>query len=227
MRCQKVRSYLSAYCNDELAGRKKLAVDEHLSTCALCRKEESLYNAMFAAKDEIPSLQVSKDFNNTLLNRIANERFAETRTKAYHPQKPPLMVWSQVVPAVASAFVVVFTLFSLFSSGTLNTERDNYANQDNSLDNSYLTAQPTNNPNMNKDWSLDNHLAKVERSNRISRNMMPTESFSGNQNLSLASVTSGSNTQVPYVNSYYKVRKVIRLRLVPQADSIKEVNGEY
>ncbi len=226
MRCQKVRSYLSAYCNDELAGRKKLAVDEHLSTCALCRKEESLYNAMFVAKAEIPSLEVSKDFNNSLLNRIANERFAETRTKAYHPQNPPLMAWSKVVPAVASAFVVVFTLFTLFS-GDEQINSTNFANLGNSLDDSYLTAQPTNNPNMNKNWSLDNHLAKVERSNRISRNMMPTESFSGNQNMSLASVKSRSNTQVPYVTTYYKVRKVIRLRLIPHTDSIKEVNGEY
>ena len=133
MRCQKVRSYLSAYCNDELAGRKKLAVDEHLSTCALCRKEESLYNAMFAAKSEIGSLEVSNDFNNNLLNRIANERFAETRTKAYHPQRPPLMVWSKVVPAVVSAFVVVFALVTLFSGGIMSN-RYNYASQNNNLD---------------------------------------------------------------------------------------------
>lgn len=226
MRCQKVRSYLSAYCNDELAGRKKLAIDEHLSSCALCRKEESLYNAMFSAKDEIGTLKVSDDFNNTLLNRIANERFAETRTKAYLPQKPPLMVWSKVVPAVASAFVVVFALFSLFSID-MNTERDNFANQGNNLDDSYLTVQPTNNPNMKKDWSLDNHLARVERSNRISRNMIQAGSFSGRQNMTLASASSQNKAPIPYTVTYYQVRPVIRLYLVPQNDSIKEVNGEY
>ena len=226
MRCQKVRSYLSAYCNDELAGRKKLAVDEHLSTCALCRKEESLYNAMFAAKSEIGSLEVSNVFNNNLLNRIANERFAETRTKAYHPQRPPLMVWSKVVPAVVSAFVVVFALVTLFSEGIMSN-RYNYASQNNNLDDSYLTVQPTNNPNMTKDWSLDNHLARVERSNRISRNMMQSGSFPGNQNLSLASVSSQNKRPIPYVTTYYHIRPVIRLYLVPQNDSIKGVTGEY
>lgn len=226
MRCQKVRSYLSAYCNDELAGRKKLAVDEHLSTCALCRKEESLYNAMFTAKAEIGSLEVSNDFNNNLLNRIANERFAETRTKAYHPQRPPLMVWSKVVPAVVSAFVVVFALVTLFSGGIMSN-RYNYASQNNNLDDSYLTVQPTNNPNMTKNWSLDNHLARVERSNRISRNMMQAGSFSGNQNLSLASVSSQNKRPIPYVTTYYHIRPVIRLYLVPQNDSVKGVAGEY
>ncbi len=226
MRCQKVRSYLSAYCNDELAGRKKLAVDEHLSTCVLCRKEESLYNAMFTAKDEIGSLKVTDDFNNILLNRIANERFAETRTKAYYPQKPPLFVWSKVVPAVASAFVVVFALFSMFSGG-IDTERDNFAYQDGNLDNSYMTVQPTDNPNMNKNWSLDNHLARVERGNRISRNMTKAGSFSRRQNMSLTSVSSQGRTYVPYVTTYHQIRPVIRLYLIPHDDSIKEDFGEY
>ncbi len=226
MRCQKVRSYLSAYCNDELEGRKKLAVDKHLSSCALCRKEESLYNTMFAATTEVDSLHVSKDFNNLLLNRIANERFAETRSKAYHVQKPPLFVWSKAVPAVASAFVVVFTLFSLFSHGP-DTTRDNFAHQESSLDDSYLTAQPTNNPNMNKNWSLDNHLARVERSNRISRNMMPAGSFSGGQNMSLASVHTKQKTPIPYVTTYYRIRPVYRVYIIPQIDSVKENHKEY
>lgn len=225
MRCQKVRSYLSAYCNDELDGRKKLAIDEHLSECATCRKEESLYIAMFTAKDEIGTIKVSNDFNNNLLNRIANERFAETRTKAYHPQKPPLLVWSRVVPATVSAFVVVFTFFTLFSGGYFSNG-DAIANQGKTLDNSYLTVQPTNNPNMNKSWSLDNHLAQVERSNRISRSMMPTRSFSNQQNMSLTSVSS-KNAWSPYVTTYHQVRPVIRLYIVPQNDSIKENHREY
>ena len=226
MRCQKVRSYLSAYCNDELAGRKKLAVDEHLSSCALCRKEESLYNAMVSAKGEIDTLQVSNDFNNVLLNRIANERFAETRTKAYHPQRPPLFRWSKVVPAVATAFVLIFTFVSMYSTGTI-TEQQKITVQNNSLDNSYLTVQPTNNPNMNKDWSLDNHMARVERSNRISRNMMPSGSFSSQQNLSLASASSKEVRRVPYTSTYYQYRKIVRVYVIPQTDTSKELNKEY
>ena len=226
MRCQKVRSYLSAYCNDELDGRKKLAIDEHLSDCALCRKEESLYLAMFTAKDEIGTIKVSNDFNNNLLNRIAHERFAETRTKAYHPQKPPLLVWSKVIPATVSAFVVVFTVFTLLYNNGTFSDRDNFANLGNARDNSYLTVQPTNNPNMNKSWSLDNHLAQVERSNRISRSMMPTNNFNSQQNMSLTSVSSPS-VAVPYVTTYHQVRPVIRLYIVPQNDSIKESHREY
>ena len=43
MRCRRTRSFLSAYSNDELTGRQKRAVAEHLAECAECRREEAVY----------------------------------------------------------------------------------------------------------------------------------------------------------------------------------------
>ena len=80
MRCRKARSYLSAYCNDELTDRTRLAVSDHLSTCSTCRKEEAIYRSMISSGAEIEGLKVDDDFNTRLLNRSAQERFAQTRT---------------------------------------------------------------------------------------------------------------------------------------------------
>ena len=46
MRCRKVRSFLSAYCSDELNVRRKLAVSEHLSACSSCRQQDALIRSM-------------------------------------------------------------------------------------------------------------------------------------------------------------------------------------
>ena len=107
MRCQKVRSYLSAYCSGEIDGKKRLVIDEHLSDCAACRKEEAIYYSLNTVKSEIGSLKVSDKFNDNLLNRIAHERFAETRTKAYMPSRPPVLTWAKVLPSAITAVVAV------------------------------------------------------------------------------------------------------------------------
>ena len=227
MRCRKVRSYLSAYCNDELSGRKKLAVDEHLSTCAFCRKEEAIYYSLNSSKNEIGTLKVSEDFNTELLNRIARERFAETRTKAYQPQNPPIFVWSKVVPALASAFVLLLVAIAVMSPSAIQ----NIASNNDGLDNSYLTVQPTDNPNMtvnmNKNWSLGNQLARTERINTISNNMTKVGSFSGAQQATMTNIRAKEKMTAPYISTYYNVRPVIRVYYIPKNTPVKEDSREY
>ena len=117
MRCRKVRSFLSAYCNDELTGRKRLAVREHLSTCCDCRREEAFYGSMKTAAGELPGLSVSADFNPQLLNRIARERFAETRTRAFLPRRAPIVSWSRAVPILAIVPVLALAAAYWFVGG--------------------------------------------------------------------------------------------------------------
>lgn len=227
MRCRKVRSYLSAYCNDEINGKIKIIIDVHLTGCADCRKEEEIFKSLNLVKPLMADLKVSKDFNNNLLNRIANERFSETRTKAYFPNKPPRIVWSKAVP-------VIVTTCLLFAFGIMNFPiNDSSVVPDttitpSALDDSYLTVQPTNNPNMtirmNKDWSFEQVLARTERINQITRDMTPVGSFS----------TSGTqltgmkrNVQAPYDINYFRYRPVIIIYGSPQTNPIKEGMGEY
>ena len=90
MRCQKARSFLSAYCKKELDSNQSQSIAEHLSNCPECQKEEEYFNNIIAASRLLPEFKVSDDFNNQLLSRIARERFQETRNKAYLPKNPPM-----------------------------------------------------------------------------------------------------------------------------------------
>jgi hypothetical protein len=191
MRCRKVRSYLSAYSNGELSGRDLVAVREHISTCAGCRREEALFSSIRETVPVLKSAPLSADFNTKLLNRIAHERFAETRTRAYLPHSAPAIPWFRVIPVVASVLVV-----ALVAVGLLRSERfgqpgapqavaevsTNSAGQA-ILDDGYLTAQPFRNPNMatsvQRDWSLNTRLAQAERASRISGQLTRTGGFAG------------------------------------------------
>lgn len=170
MRCQKARSCLSAYCREELAGRDLLAMREHLAGCALCRREEAAVRAMFEATDSIKRSPLSTDFNAKLLDRIARERFAETRTKAYMPRRAPLFGWTRLVPVAGVVMVAVLAFV-----GSEYLQRNLVSptgGQQASLDDSYLTVQPDRNrdltTNVNSNWSFRSQIAQSERVNRVS-----------------------------------------------------------
>ncbi|MFH2035189.1 MAG: zf-HC2 domain-containing protein [Candidatus Zixiibacteriota bacterium] len=149
MRCQKVRFFLSAYCKGELTDKRHDAIQAHLKVCADCRREEALCREIEGSIGKMAEHKVSNDFNSRLLNRIAEERFAETRTKAYHPKKAPVFGWGKIVPAVTTACLVLAFVFA----GGLNV-LDHSTDQpmlaaDNNYD-AYKTVMPKDNPNMNK-----------------------------------------------------------------------------
>jgi len=227
MRCRKARSYLSAYCNEELTGGHKLAVSEHLATCSSCRKEEAIYRSLSLGGRQVKSLRVSDDFNTRLLNRIAQERFAETRTKAYLPKNAPLVVWSKLVPAVVTACLVLAVgLYSLdsFNNGNGGAPMAVLGDRPD-----YMTVQPTNNPNlthpMDKDWSLTNQMARAERINTITNRLGSRVGF-GNQANQLASSTTRMQP-APYVIQYIRIRPVMRIYRSIDTSAGKEDSKTY
>lgn len=170
MRCQKARSYLSAYCRDELTGRDLLAMREHLAGCALCRREEATMRAMFVASGSLRGPIVSADFNAKLLDRIARERFSETRTKAYLPRRTPVFSWPRLVPIAA---VVMLAVVAFVGSNYMWRENVSpNAGGQASLDDSYLTVQPAGDRDVttrvSPDWSFGSQFNQAERVNRVS-----------------------------------------------------------
>jgi len=171
MRCQKARSCLSAYCRDELVGRDLLALREHLAGCALCRREEAAVRAMFAATGSLRAPALSADFNAKLLDRIARERFSETRAKAYLPRRAPVFSWPRLVPVAAVLMVAILAFV-----GSEYLQRDDVSpiatGHQASLDNSYLTVQPEPNRDLttsvSSNWSFRSQFVQAERVNRVS-----------------------------------------------------------
>ena len=230
MRCRKVRSFLSAYCSGELDRRHNRAVSEHLLTCAACRREEAVYRQMAEAVAEVPQMGITEDFNSRLLNRIAQERFAETRTKAYMPKPAPLFLWRRVAPVLATFCLAVFVVFSGLGP-ILDRGPDNVSDEGN-LDNSYLTAQPDSNPNMTvhmtRDWSLNGQLARAERVSRISNQVAPASSYAGwSDARSLTTMVSSGYRSAPYSTSLSRMRPVQRYYSAPSSTSGTEGQKAY
>jgi anti-sigma factor RsiW len=168
MHCRRVRSFLSAYYRNELSEKHSRAIAVHLEKCSECRREGAAVRELFEASRCLPEYKVSEDFNSRLLNRIAEERFAETRTKAFLPKRIPIINFQRVTAVVAAAcFVFAF----IFAGGLEKIVPDNndiiIAEQPAELDNSYQTIQPES-----EHWAFNEQLERATRikdlMNRIS-----------------------------------------------------------
>ena len=230
MRCRKARSFLSAYSNDELSARKAQSVSEHIAVCADCRHEEAFYRSLRESGRSFAGLKVSSDFNSKLLNRVAQERFAETRAKAYLPRKAPAAVWGRILPVSVAACLVLIVgtvSFQTFSPG----QSDPIAVHQSGVDDSYLTVQPVGNPNMaanlNKNWSLASQLARADRVSQISDAMAPVESFIYSGGIRPVSAVGSSGAKVPFADNFLHIRPVVRVYIIPNQSNIREAEKTY
>ncbi len=230
MHCQKVRSYLSAYCNDELTGSATSGVSDHLATCEGCRTEEQHFRELLRSGKELNSVRVSEGFNNRLLNRIAHERFAETRTKAYFPKAAPSLLIRRVVPILVSACLVAAVVITNLSPSK-NSTADEFSAGGVQLDDSYLTVQPDNNPHvsamLHKGWTLGDQLARQDRIDRISQQLTFDFPFNFYNQGSAVNVSTRSVNQVPFNEGFYRVRPVIRVYESANPNTNKEPEVTY
>lgn len=206
MRCRKVRSLLSAACSDELGGRQLAAVREHLVSCPSCRKESAYYSSIGQATREMPREALSDDFNTRLLNRIAQERFAETRTRAYLPKPAPRFRWRLLAPMAMTAALVTVVAVNLYVPKQPMMQVMPTSEVPSYINDSYLTAQPTNNPNftvgLEKNWTLDQHLARMEKLEQISRRLTSSCGF-GVQHLTSGTLARGQ-VQPPAIGIFFQ-----------------------
>ena len=231
MRCRKVRSYLSAYCNDELSSRLKPAVSEHLSTCSACRREEAVYRSMAQATGALSGLAVGSGFNGKLLDRVARERFAETRTKAFLPKRAPVILWRQAIPAFFATTLIILLAVVAFSPENVDRTDGVFARRS-ALDDSYLTVQPVDDARgtakLHKGWSLGNQLARAERMNRLSNAIVQPAAWCNiDRSYGLMTASSHTSAPVPFVEGYYKIRSVVKIYMSPPSPSAKEGGRAY
>ncbi len=231
MRCRKARSFLSAYCNDELSGRKAQLVSEHMATCSDGRREEAFYRSLSEAGSSLTGLKVSGDFNARLLNRVAQERFAETRSKAFLPQKPPTVTWGRLLPATVAACMLLLVGVVSFQSFPLGSDQQ-AGIVGSGQDDSYLTVQPTSNPNLaanlHKEWSLTAQLARSERISQISNALSGAGSFGGSSGIHSVNAVSRSGVgRVPFADYVLHIRPVIKVYVAPDQSNTKEAERIY
>ncbi len=186
MRCRRVRSYLSAYCRGELAGWRHQAVREHIAACPECRREEAVFWEINKSIGNLPERKVSADFNSKLLDRIAKERFRETRTKAYLPRRAPIFGRGKLIPAFASAcLVLAFVMFGGVDFVHSPDRSDMYVNRpaDVELDSSYMHVLPQEDrqdvivEHQRNAWAFKQKLAKANRMRNLMNRLAGQNSF--------------------------------------------------
>jgi hypothetical protein len=192
MRCQRVRYYLSAYCRDELSEGERKAIAAHLQSCPACRREEAVAYEMSAASKALPSYVVSTGFNAQLLNRLAEERFKQTRTKAYLPGRIPVISWSRALPvAVVVCLALAFVLsdqLKNFDSQNNAAMADRSTTSTSGLNDDYLTVQPQAdhillqhaNVNSGTAWAFDKQLSRSNRIRGLMNSLASQQSFESN-----------------------------------------------
>ncbi|HOD66806.1 MAG TPA: hypothetical protein PKW75_07535 [candidate division Zixibacteria bacterium] len=202
-------------------------MSEHLSTCPECRREESEYRSLFAAAEQVKARTVSADFTTKLFHRLAEERFAETRTKAYLPKRAPVVRWAAVAPVAVSVCVLTLVGIMMLSGG--QEPQTAMADLGGDPSTRYMTAQPTHNPNLTvnleKDWSLAAQMARAERLNRLSQAVGAQVEFHGLPTYGATNVAATTGAS-PYVSEVYRIRPVIRSYQTPDGTA-REVDQTY
>lgn len=239
MRCQKVRYYLSAYYRGELSGGKRKAIAAHLKSCPACQQQEAAVREIAEASESLPEFRVSSDFNARLLNRIAAERFQETRNKAYFPKRVPIINWGRTIPVVATAcFAVAFVLAGgLRNLGIQKDSAPAYEVASNNtagttgLNESYMTVQPDVDhraftQHAASGWAFQKQLAKA---NRI-RGLMSSLASQKNFESCCAPITNNPYLMVGpgfYIEIPMRGATIMPLPTNPNPQGVMEVNQTY
>ena len=154
MRCLKLRSYLPAYCKNEVSARRFRAIETHLQTCASCREDLSEHfkvaQAVTEFANKLQSAPLSEEFNEAVLNRITAERYKDAPKEAYLPKRIPIFGWARIAGATVSVAAIALLVFAGagLKDQILTGGQPKFAslNGTNEGPDAYLTAQPIDNP---------------------------------------------------------------------------------
>ncbi|MDD4051573.1 MAG: hypothetical protein PHR28_06715 [candidate division Zixibacteria bacterium] len=220
MRCRKVRSFLSAYSKEEVSVGTAAKIKKHMDDCASCRRELGAIRSVQAMVKGMPGLKASDDFTARLLTRVAQERFAETKSKAYLPGRIPLFGGVRLAMITTTAVVVLalsisFNVGERFMSPSVpqaaltSDTAGSAADEDR-----YLSAQPTDNPLLNEHKSISRMVAQYNRWREYSKTLRShsaAEQFAGTgTTVMAASQTVGGTNE-------FRVRPIVKNYLVVPA----------
>ncbi|MFH1700617.1 MAG: zf-HC2 domain-containing protein [Candidatus Zixiibacteriota bacterium] len=216
MRCRKVRSFLSIYCNGETAPDEKIQIEQHLEGCGSCRREADIYKSLNKAVKALPGTETSEDFNARLFQKIGREGFAEAKSKAHFPGRIPRIDFTRLATYAATAVIVIGLGLGiamsdkLFSSSSPRIMSSTEIQKD---DNLYLTVQPVDNPLLNEKKSVSEVVQQYNRFREYSRALRASsgsEMFSGQtRGIALTSAQSA-----PLGANGFRVRPVVKNYLV-------------
>jgi|GEM_PF-2522162 len=159
MNCQQIDRYIYDYCDGTLSPRLKAILDEHLSTCELCRKKVELtYIENEVLKDDFNIPALSPDFTSKVMSTI-NTKYSGI--PGYSPRSLTLMnrikfglkKFNPLIASTAVASVLIIMLLLYDISGQLIAHNQNSA--DSSLLHSETPTEGIDNGDNLKEFSED------------------------------------------------------------------------
>jgi len=224
MHCRRVRSFLSAYSKGELSEKRSRAIADHLRECPGCRSEEFAAREIDGVIARLSGPRVSSDFNARLLDKVAKERFNETRSKAYLPKRRvPVVNLTRVSAVVAAACFVFAFIFAGGIEKIMPTDDLQQIAETVPLNDDYETVQP-----QSEHWVFKEQL---QRATRI-KNLM--DRVSGESQFNILTGQSGQNSYrrmvTPIPRQFFEMRingmPYFNGTVLPETTMVREVNAE-
>lgn len=104
MECKRVKENLSAFIDNELEGKKRLEIEEHLADCPVCNQEAKLLTQAWNALEVWEKIKASDSFEVRFWQRVR-----EREQRQFLPQRLFRKIIQIPVP-VAAAIVLVIGL---------------------------------------------------------------------------------------------------------------------
>lgn len=103
MRCEEAAGLISARLDGEVTADERGRLEAHLDSCAACRAVD------VALKAQDAQLRHAFDRRRSAAGRVAFQTIARVRAGAARPR--PMLLWAQLVGAMAAGFVLAVLLF--------------------------------------------------------------------------------------------------------------------
>ena len=149
MNCENLQFNLSIYLDDVLTDKDRVALDEHLVRCPLCRQKLSDFQALRRDLRMMPRPVLPNDLLNSVRNRVAQELTVQVYVEPTYSDKFQVWARSFLMPSmVGTAVSLLFGFILLWALLTANTgirQVDESAVYEKPSTSSILLAQATPN----------------------------------------------------------------------------------
>lgn len=106
MRCSQIQKLISNYLDKSVSVQERAIIDEHLKSCAKCRRETELLKNLGEKLDLIKPTGAPDDFSRGVLAIICKGNAAAC------PEKSKLLLWKRLIAAGAVAAVLLMTVIA-------------------------------------------------------------------------------------------------------------------
>lgn len=161
MRCKKFYDIISAFVDSEANALEQAALQEHLKSCDICKKE---LTSQYTLKQMLKDCQCSNhdiDISSSVMSRIMNKNSLDSLLDNAMVVDGPLTRKPLKLRWAAAAFICAITMAAVFSTNKINSQIAAVDVSDNVVDYTTYIYEHLNTPNLDYTTSSDPQLSRV------------------------------------------------------------------